>query len=358
MKRKKAFRLCLMILSLLLILAAAPALAEEGSSDQVPLGELSAAGAARMLRALAAGRINDTANASLDFTMNGRVDSTDARAILLYACGGIPDWVSFGERVASGLCDERYFDRFSYAGIRDDQNGNYKSENVCVTILQGRVSDSDYFLADIYIQDISCFVTAFGQDKFMGDSEPVYTIFDSIPGGVVGMNGDFYSLNVHGPVIRNGHTYVSRVTGYWDVAALDSSGVVTVYPYGTLKKAALKEMDAYQTWVFGPSLLDENGLAKTEFRSRVQPNNPRTVLGYYEPGHYAFLLVDGRSKTSVGITLADLSRFCEDLGFTSAYNLDGGQSSVLVSRGGAINNPFRDGRPVSDILAICELPEG
>ena len=117
-------------------------------------------------------------------------------------------------------------------------------------------------------------------------------------------------------------------------------------------------MSVYQTWVFGPALLDENGHAKTKFRSQVQAKNPRSVLGYYEPGHYAFLLVDGRSQSCAGITLADLSQFCEDLGFTSAYNLDGGQSSVLASQSGAIDNPFRDGRAVSDILAIRELPEG
>jgi exopolysaccharide biosynthesis protein len=192
----------------------------------------------------------------------------------------------------------------------------------------------------------------------MGDAQTVRKIFGTVPGGIVGMNGDFYSLNLNGPVVRNGRTYLSHVTGYWDIAVLDSAGVLNVYPYGTLKKAALKEMDAYQSWVFGPSLLDENGRAKTEFRSKVQPNNPRSVLGYYEPGHYAFLLVDGRSETSAGITMEALSRFCEELGFTSAYNLDGGQSSVLMSQNGAINNPFRGGRAVSDILTIRELPEG
>jgi hypothetical protein len=311
-----------------------------------------------MLRALAFGQISDEANAGLDVTRNGVIDGTDARAILFFAGGGISDWVSFGERVASGLCDERFFDRFSYTGTKDDQNGNYKSENVSVTILQGRVDSSDYFLADIYVQDISCFVTAFGSGEYMGDAQTVRKIFGTVPGGIVGMNGDFYSLNLIGPVVRNGRTYLSHVTGYWDIAVLDSAGVLNVYPYGTLKKAALKEMDAYQSWVFGPSLLDENGRAKTEFRSKVQPNNPRSVLGYYEPGHYAFLLVDGRSETSAGITMEALSRFCEELGFTSAYNLDGGQSSVLMSQNGAINNPFRGGRAVSDILTIRELPEG
>lgn len=358
MKKTKAARLCFMVLSMLLVFTAAPSLAEEESSNSASALELSAAGAAQMLRALASGKISDEGNIDLDVTRNGVVNGVDVGAILFFACGGISDWVSFGERVASGLCDERYFDRFSYTGTKNDLNGNYKSEDVSVTILRGRVSDSDYFLADIYIQDISCFVTAFGGEEFQGGTESVRKIFDTVPGGIVGMNGDFYSIDLHGPVIRNGQTYLNRVSGDWDIAALDSSGVLTVYPYGELKKSALKEMELYQTWVFGPSLLDSNGHAKTKFRSAVTPNNPRSVLGYYEPGHYAFLLVDGRSQTCDGITLEDLSTFCEELGFTSAYNLDGGQSSVLVSQQGVINDPFRGGRAVSDILAIRELPVG
>jgi len=361
MKKLKIARVCSIVLSLILVLLTFPAQAAGETADEATTalsGAGTAADAAVFLRSLAFGTFRGEQTAAYDFTGNGEADGTDARAILFYACGGVTDWAAFAARVSSGICDESLFDHFSYTGTRDDRNGNYQSENVSVTILEGRVSNSDYFLADIYIQDIACFVTAFGNGEFMGDSQTVRTIFDEIPGGIVAMNGDYYSNNLYGPVIRNGQSYLSRVSGYWDIAVLDGSGALTVFPYGKLKKAALKEMDPYQTWVFGPALLDENGKAKRNFRSKVLPHNPRSVLGYYEPGHFAFLLVDGRSSTCDGITMADLSEFCEALEFTSAYNLDGGQSSILVSQSGAIDNPFRGGRPVSDILAIRELPEG
>ena len=141
-------------------------------------------------------------------------------------------------------------------------------------------------------------------------------------------------------------------------AVLQSDGVLMTYDHNTLTKDALAAMNAYQTWVFGPALLDENGQPKTKFQSRVQPENPRTALGYYEPGHYAFITVDGRSGASAGMTMTQLSQLCADLGMTRAYNMDGGQSSVLLARDGVLNVPFRDGRSVSDILAIRELPQG
>ncbi len=354
---KKTILYCL-LLAISSALFAAPAHAEEATIQGGTTGSepSSAADAAVMLRALAFGRLNEEARPDLDFTKNGDINGVDARAVLFYACGGIADWVSFGERVSSGLCDERLFDRFSYLGTRNDENGNYKSENISVSIQTGRADDSDYFLADIYIQDISSFVTAFSNEAYLGKPTTTHAIFETVPGAIIGMNGDYYSINRNGPVIRNGVNYQDRVTRDWDIAVLDASGVLTVYPYGKLKKDELALMNVYQTWVFGPSLLDEEGHAKTNFRSWVQPKNPRSVLCYYEPGHYGFLAVDGRSKSSKGITMAALSQLCEELGFASAYNLDGGQSSVLMAEAGAVNNPYRSGRPISDILVIREVP--
>lgn len=341
-------------------LSAPAAVAEEApfvgdlNGDQVT----TAADAAMMLRGIAFAKLSEQTRPDLDFTRNGEIDATDVRAALFCACGGVTDWVAFGERVSSGLCDERLFDRFSYTGTQDDGMGNYKSANVSVQILSGRADNSDYHVADIYIQDISCLMTEFSSGTFDGKARSVRDIFDTVSGGIVAMNGDFYSIHLSGPVVRNGITYLDRVSNTWDIAVLLSDGVLVTYDFKTLSTEMLSGMNAYQTWLFGPALLDENGQAKTKFRSYVQAANPRTVLGYYEPGHYAFITVDGRSRASGGMTMQELSRLCQDLGLASAYNMDGGQSSVLLARDGVINVPYRNGRSVSDIVAIRELPEG
>jgi len=347
-------------LCLLLAVPFAPASATEEAPAVGDLngdGVTTAADAAQMLRGLAYGRLIEADRPDFDFTKNGEIDGIDARAALFCACGGVSDWVSFGERVSSGLCDERLFDRFSYTGTQDDTMGNYKSENVSVRIVSGRVENSNYHLADIYVQDISCFTTAFGGEKFRGTAQSVQKIFDTVTGGIVAINGDFYTIHLFGTVVRNGETFLDRVTKDWDIAVLQSDGVLATYDYNTLTKDALASMNAYQTWVFGPALLDASGQAKTKFRSRVQAANPRTAIGYYEPGHYAFLTVDGRASDSQGITMEQLSQLCQDLGFARAYNMDGGQSSVLLAQSGPINVPFRGGRSVSDILVIRELPQ-
>ncbi|MEA4914195.1 MAG: phosphodiester glycosidase family protein [Christensenella sp.] len=356
-------RIILYLLLPLFLLIAAFSVAPTAAAEEAPsVGDLNgdqvttAADAAMMLRGIAFAKLSEDTRPDLDFTKNGQIDGTDVRAALFCACGGVTDWISFGERVSSGLCDERLFDRFSYTGTQDDGMGNYKSANVSVRILSGRAGNSNYHVADIYVQDISCFITAFGGGKFRGGTESVRDIFDTVDGGIVATNGDFYSIHLFGPVVRNGETFLDRVTKDWDIAVLQSDGALATYDHNTLNKDMLSGMNAYQTWVFGPALLDENGQAKAKFRSHVQAANPRTAIGYYEPGHYAFITVDGRSRASEGMTMQELSQLCQDLGLMSAYNMDGGQSSVLLARDGVINIPYRDGRSVSDILAIRELP--
>ena len=361
MKKRTVLRFLLPLLVFVMALPHLPSLAEEEApylGDLNGDGVTTAADAAAMLRGIAFGRLSEETRPDLDFTKNGEIDSTDVLAALYYASGAITDLVAFGERVSSGLCDERLFDRFSYVGTKNDGQGNYRSENIAVSAIAGRYENSNYYLADIYVQDIVSITTAFSGGVFRGSAETVRAMFDAVEGAIIAINGDFYSLHLHGPVIRNGVVYVEQITRDWDIGVLYANGALKTYEFRTLTQEELEGTGAYQSWVFGPALLDENGLAKTTFRSNVKPEKSRSIIGYYEPGHYAFLTVDGRTSESKGLTMADLAALCEQLGFASAYNLDGGRSSVLQAQEGAVNDPYRDGRPISDIIAVREIPQG
>ena len=107
-----------------------------------------------------------------------------------------------------------------------------------------------------------------------------------------------------------------------------------------------------QIWYFGPALLGPDGSAKEQFTigRNVANNNPRSAIGYYEPGHYCFLTVDGRGDER-GISMAELSLLCADMGMTAAYNMDGGASSCMYFAG---KNYGQNGRGTTDILYITE----
>ena len=116
---------------------------------------------------------------------------------------------------------------------------------------------------------------------------------------------------------------------------------------------------AYQAWGFGPMLL-KDGQPMTEFDCSINSRNPRSVLGYYEPGHYCFVAVSGRRGDPPvgegrGMTTAELSKLMYDLGCKEAYNMDGGATSMLFFDGKLVNVPAGgEGRKCSDMIYIGE----
>lgn len=83
-----------------------------------------------------------------------------------------------------------------------------------------------------------------------------------------------------------------------ETCVLFRDGTMKIYAPNEADSQMLIDSGAYQSWVFGPSLLDENGKAKTDFLtwSYIKESHPRTAIGYYEPGHYCLLVADGRQK--------------------------------------------------------------
>ena len=141
-----------------------------------------------------------------------------------------------------------------------------------------------------------------------------------------------------------------------DVCVLYYDGTMKVMSGDSFDLEEAIEDGAWQAWTFGPALLDTGGQPIASFSStkRIISANPRTAIGYYEPGHYCLVVVDGRGE-SAGISLPRLSQLFYDLGCTAAYNLDGGNSSIMVGGDEVINNPSGGGRESSDALLIAEV---
>lgn len=215
-----------------------------------------------------------------------------------------------------------------------------------------------YILADIYIGDITCFQTAFAQDIYgVGYSEKLSDMAERMK-SVLAVNGDSYSNNRHkdnGTIIRNGVVYRSERTDA-ETCVLNWDGTIDIYSLNQIDLQQLIERGAYQSWIFGPSLLDENGKAKKSFLTwdYIKESHPRTALGYYEPGHYCLLLVDGRQDSSRGMFLDEMAKVFEDLGCKAAYNLDGGHCSFMNFQGQTANHPYKSEHEVMDGIFIKE----
>ena len=179
---------------------------------------------------------------------------------------------------------------------------------------------------------------------------------------IAAINGDYYSYNIRtGLVIRNGVRYAPDPWKPWpghQILLLYRDGTVAVFDSDSFDPDATDLSNVWQAWEFGPSLLDENGAARESFHKAyhdIDRDNPRTVFGYYEPGHYCFVTIDGRkSGYSNGLTLANEAKLMESLGCKVAFNLDGGQTSQFYWNDSMFNVPYKKGRSTSDIIYVID----
>lgn len=239
---------------------------------------------------------------------------------------------------------------------------SYSSPNLSISISTVTVEEPSTtvcYVADIYVARIENFQTywATGEFGYYFSEDPVGIARSS--GAILSINGDYANNQRTGLLVRNGQLYMSEQT-YYDLCVLYQDGSMETFAADEYKVEDVLAKNPYQTWKFGPELLDDNGQPKQSFNTsdEIIWENPRTGIGYYEPGHYCFVVVDGRQNGySRGLDMTQFAQLFTDLGCTAAYNLDGGQSSVMTFNQNMYNRPYLGGRDSGDILLIRELPE-
>ena len=248
---------------------------------------------------------------------------------------------------------EKFADRFTDS-VTVTEN-SYTSPDISITVDEVNEENLTYYVADIYVRDITCFQTALAENTYGSGFRDSIEDMAVLNNALLAVNGDYYGNTTEGVVIRNGVIYRANPTDC-DVCVLYYDGSMKVMPGSSFSVEEAVEDGAWQAWTFGPALLDANGNPITAFAStsRITNANPRTAIGYYEPGHYCLVVVDGRGESS-GISLPRLSRLFDTLGCIAAYNLDGGNSSIMVWGNEVINNPSGGGRESSDALLIAEV---
>lgn len=270
---------------------------------------------------------------------------------------------------------QKFADQFSDTVISTDTV--YKSSDISVELTHGSYDSGAldhsengkhekygtkvyYTLADIYISSIDCLRTVFAEDTCGVGYEEHLTSMSERVSSVLAVNGDYYSNNHHknnGTIIRNGTVYRTQPSEE-ETCVLFRDGTMKIYTPEQFDASQVIADGAWQTWIFGPSLLDENGNAKSDFGytwDYIQESHPRTAIGYYEPGHYCLLVVDGRQADfSRGMFLEEMSQLFAELGCQAAYNLDGGHSSVMTKGSAVVTRPYKPERKIADAIALCE----
>ncbi len=229
---------------------------------------------------------------------------------------------------------------------------SYQSENIAIQIRRVRdeESSSDVTIADIYVSSVAYLRRGFPLGKWKGEMRSLKTIANESD-AILAMTGDYSSLLSAGLAVANGEVLMKKGNSLRDNCLILTDGQMVTYRRREMDLSEVLDDGLWHSFLFGPALLS-NGEAIPGFDSKIRGTNPRSALGYYQPGHYCFVLVDGRSKASRGMTLIQLSRFMQELGCQTAYNLDGGQSAVLWFNGEIINKPYKGGRRLTDIVYV------
>ncbi len=238
---------------------------------------------------------------------------------------------------------------------------SYRSPEISVMMETVTVGDGDdrvtYHVADIYIASMDNFVTHTANDEMRYFGTQNVMEMDAAAEAVLSLSGDFLTYQKGGFLMRNGEIYASN-SNFVSICVLYQDGTMETYEPKTYSIDEIIARGAVQVWSFGPPLLDENRKVKSSYNvsTAVSYANPRSAIGYYEPGHYLFVLVDGRQKGySRGMRIDELAKIFEDRGCKLAYNLDGGGSAVMVFNHERYSKQSNGAdRELGDILVIRE----
>ena len=235
----------------------------------------------------------------------------------------------------------------------------YKDGNISITLKEYRENDSTIYVADVQLSSSSYLKTALAQGAYGRNvTQKTSEIAESV-GAVLAINGDFYGAQEKGYVIRNGELYRDTALANQEDLVIYKDGSFGIINESSVTAADLISKGAVQTLSFGPALV-QNGkitVSQNEEVGKAMASNPRTSIGIIDENHYVFVVSDGRSSESSGLSLYQLAEFMDSLGVSTAYNLDGGGSSTMYFNGSVVNNPTTGGsktkeRSVSDIVYI------
>ncbi len=257
-----------------------------------------------------------------------------------------------------GLLDVSHADLFSFDSVVDTED-TYRDATRSITLT--KYSDSTrtgrtltYFVADIWLQNVEDLIRVQAKETRLDGDKIGMTDLAQREHTILAMSGDHCDTGDKIYSVINGEVVYNSKKFKWDLCVLYRDGTMATYAPDEINIDFIEAREPWITWNFGPSLLDRNGQPKQKFNQpdSIGDRNPRAVIGYYEPGHYCLVVVDGRQNGySQGLNLIELSQLIYELGCKVAYNLDGGISAQMTWHGEMVNHQEKK-RSICDIVCI------
>lgn len=245
----------------------------------------------------------------------------------------------------------------NYENIDSEVTSNtYKSDDIDIEIKTYYEYDTYIYVAFIKC-DISYIKSAFAKSTYGKNIVDKTSNIASDVKAILAINGDYYGVQEKGYVLRNSTIYRSSKVSEKEDLVIYSDGEFEII---NESEVDINDIDnAYQIFSFGPTLINNGNIviSKNTEVAKSMNSNPRTAIGKISEDTYVFVVSDGRTKESSGLTLYELATFMREFDVDILYNLDGGGSSTMYFNGSIVNKPTTNGksieeRSVSDIIYV------
>lgn len=168
-------------------------------------------------------------------------------------------------------------------------------------------------------------------------------LMQNYPSAVAGINaGGFGDANGFGNggipmglVVSEGEILHQPNKSSYNIVGFNEDNVLIL---GKFRKGELSELRLRDAVEFTPFLIINGEPAKMEGNGGWG-TAPRTAIGQRRDGTVVFVVVDGRSISSAGVSIRTLQEIMVEQQCYNAANLDGGSSTVLQYEGEIVNNP-------------------
>ena len=245
------------------------------------------------------------------------------------------------------------------SGTVTQTDTSYSDDNISISLSEYREYDTSIYVADITVSSPEYLKTALAKSAYGKNVTEKTSSMAEDNNAILAINGDYYGAQESGYVIRNGTLYRSTARSGQEDLVIYADGSFEIIEEDEITAEELLANGAQQVLSFGPALVTGSEVSVDENTEvgKAMASNPRTAIGIIDENHYVFVVSDGRTSASEGLSLYELAEFIESLGVTTAYNLDGGGSSTMYFNGTVVNNPTTSGktiseRSVSDIVYI------